>query len=181
MQASYKSVRELCGQRVSPQDWDIWMNRMYGSTFPPPLPSSAASASTAKNKNDENLFNQAGRVMRVLVTFRNGKEAIDAKKKMQQIVQNITVDGIIQDSTKHILGDEKTQKHTIKCADHIKKNGGNLQFEVDQTLNMLVVTITSSVPILNKICIDENNKENIPPQQLSSSETAKKKTNRKVK
>lgn len=72
--ASVNSIRELSGQRISPKDWDVWIDRMYGKKLSP-----LKRPPATPKKWRQHLFNQPGRVMRVVVTFQDAKSASEVR------------------------------------------------------------------------------------------------------
>ena len=77
--ASVNSIRELCGQRISPKDWDEWMDNMYGRELPDLKQPPASFPASEKQHRKQHLFDLPGRVMRVIVTFHNAESASEVR------------------------------------------------------------------------------------------------------
>jgi len=138
--ASLKSVRELCPSRVSYDDWETWMDRMYGTTLP---------ELKIHGSRQGNQFHQAGKVATVVATF---KSAADMEKH-GPIVEKWWKglgkgDGALEKQIQTIKTTMMPNVSEIQALDHLERTlmdenipGGSkgLKFTTGRTLNTILL------------------------------------------
>ena len=140
--AGIMSVRELCGQRIPFNHWEVWMDRMYGTDA---LFSTESQSDSPELQTRERLFNAAGRVARIILTYDDAKTTKEKEVGVRQVWEEMNLCEAFEDLYKHSLlsvEDRSTLVHSKKVATEISRGG--CSFHVDRTLNTLILTLIVS-------------------------------------
>lgn len=155
------AVREYAGSRIPEADWDAWIDRMYVKP---------AIGSFMKPAESIVPFSEPGKVLRVLVTFENAKALEAARGKILDKIWNkefMSPSNLIKktDAAMQEISNVEGWRSVVqlsnqmKCYAHFKKcleewmsiKNAKFSYTSSATLNILVLTLTCTVPIRSEV------------------------------
>lgn len=137
--ASLKSVRELCPARVSYNDWETWMDRMYGTSLP---------ELKIHGSREGNQFYQAGKVATVVATFKSAADIEKHGPTIEKWWKGLGKDGALEKQIQTIKTTMLPNVSELQALDHLERTlmdenipGGSkgLRFTTGRTLNTILL------------------------------------------